>query len=161
MFYAWILSLMVSLQPVDRTPWADTFASTALAIDQVVLEEEPLYRGPDGKERTAALLVSLAWFESRFRVDAVGDHGQSIGLYQVSKAHAPREELLGAASATRVALGLIRESQRVCAGRALPEQLGWYASGGRACGGLAKSRHRMGLAAKLVREHPYLDPDSG
>ncbi len=154
MFYAWILALMVSLQPVDRTPWADTFAETALAVDQVVRDEPPLFKGVDGRQRTAALLVSLAWFESRFRGDAEGDHGQSLGLYQISRAHAPRQELLGAASATRRALALIRTSQRVCAARPLEEQLGWYASGGSSCGGLTKSRHRVNLAGKLLREHP-------
>ena len=78
---AWVLSLMLALEP--HSPYAATFSATATAIAHVVASEQPLFDGADGRVRTAALLVSLGWFESRFDQHAVGDHGGAHGLFQV------------------------------------------------------------------------------
>ncbi len=152
---AWILSLMLVLQP--QAPWRATYEATAAAIAATVQREEPLFAGEQGRERTAALLVSLAWFESRFDAHALGDHGRSHGLYQIQE----HGELADPADATRAALGMLRESFRVCRARPLEERLGWYAAGGPDCSrGLRESRHRVARAMWLFRTHPPIAVDS-
>lgn len=160
---AWILSLMIALQPA--APWRDTYEDTAKAIASVVNEEAPLFAGKDGREKSAALLVALAWAESRFDPKAVGDHGRSVGLYQIFHTNLPtaegfgRAEILGnALNATKVAHRMLKQSMRVCGKRPVEERLGWYASGDAACSkGLSESRFRVGLALKAYRAHPPKD----
>jgi hypothetical protein len=160
--YTWILSLMVSLQP--SAPWLDTYWETAVAIGRAA-EERPLFRGELGKERTAALLVAVAYYESHFDAGALGDcrkdaprslaRCQSVGLYQISKANAPADELLDRDDASRHALRLFATSFRICRERPVFERLAWYAAGGNGCDRrLELSAHRMSLASRLMREHP-------
>lgn len=159
----WILTLMVALQP--SAPWRDTYEQTAKAIAEVVQEEVPLFGGADARERSAALLVAVAWAESRFDPKAVGDHGRSVGLYQIFQPNLPtregfkRDDILDhAVNATKVAHRMFRESMNVCAKRPLEERLGWYASGDGSCArGLPESRFRMGLAARVFKQHPPKD----
>ena len=153
MLTQWILALMLSIQPAITTPWSASFPATADAIARAAVAE-PLFAGESGPARTAALLVSVGWFESRFRVDAVGDHGHSHGLFQAS-----RVPIADIDEQTRQALGMMRTSFRVCAGRQTADWLSWYASGGATCtnvGGLIASRHRVGLAMRLWKEHVLL-----
>ncbi len=149
---AWVLSLMVSLQP--RAPWSDSYLETAIAIADVVEASPPLFDGADGRIKTAALLVSVAWFESRFRVDAVGDHGSAHGLYQQHD----RGDLTDPHNATRVAIEQLRISLRACRSHPLDDRLAFYASGGAdGCereAGQRASRHRMSLARRLVARAP-------
>jgi Transglycosylase SLT domain len=157
---AWILVLMIALQP--RAPWRDTYEQTATAIADVVENEPALFTGPEAKERTAALLIGLSWAESRFDPKAIGDHGRSVGLYQLFGANLPtpegfkRNDILGnQVNATKVALRMLRESMSVCRKRPVGEQLGWYASGDGQCSkGLSESRYRVGLAQKVFKQHP-------
>ena len=72
---SWILLLMIGLQPAKNTPWADTFEHTAEVIATASVQS-PLFEGADGPGRTAAFLVALSWFESRFDVHATGDNGK-------------------------------------------------------------------------------------
>ena len=150
---AWILSLMLLMQP--RAPWIATYEATATAIAEVVETERPLFDGAHGREKTAALLVSLAWFESTFRPDAVGDHGEAHGLYQVHG----HGELAEPHEAASVAIALLRQSMALCRTRPLDERIAWYAGGGVDCSdphpaAIRASRHRMLRAMWLVRHSP-------
>ncbi len=162
----WVLLLMRSLIP--HTQWEDTFDQTAEAIAEVS-EEHPVFAGARGPERTAALLVSLASFESAFRQDAMGDCGgkpasraacASWGLYQINKHNftIPGELALeDPYIATREAVRMIKLSQSVCRGRPVADMLAWYAAGGVGCDrALEKSHHRVWRAQQLVREHPFV-----
>jgi hypothetical protein len=160
---AWILSLMIALQP--RAPWRETYEDTAKAIASVVSEETALFAGKDGKEKSAALLVALAWAESRFDPKAVGDHGHSFGLYQIFHTNLPTPEgfakadILGnQTNATKVAHRMLKQSMGICGKRPVEERLGWYASGDAACSkGLSESRFRVGLAFKVYKANPPKD----
>lgn len=158
MLTSWILSLMVAMQP--EAPWKDTYASTASAIDQAVHEEEPLFENdPVGREKTAALLVSLAWFESTFRPNAVGGRGRLRGLYQIGG----RGDLSDPLRASRAAIELLRDSFRACAARPVEERLVVYAAGGTTCkearpAVLKKSRDRVAKARWLVKRFPPPPP---
>ncbi len=161
-FAIWILSLMHVLQPA--APWSDGYGETALAIAEAS-EADPLYAGPHGVERTAAVLVSLSWFESRFDPEAVGDNGHSVCLGQVGTSNlkelgVTKAEMLGDRSVClRSMLRMMRRSFAVCRGRPMPQSLGWYASGGKTCGGLVKSGHRIDLALRLLRDHPFISAE--
>src|SRR4029078_2466352 len=63
---AWVVGLMVALEP--SAPWRGTYEKTAEAIARVS-ESDPLFEDK-GEERTAAMLVALAWYDSRFKSNA-------------------------------------------------------------------------------------------
>ena len=151
----WVLDKMEKLEP--RSPWGYTFPETATAISEAA-NDMPLSTSPDGAHRTAAILIAIAYHESRFNPVVIGDGGKSFGLYQIQTGAAPglvANALLLPRDASRVAISLIRTSFRVCGGMPWTEKLGWYASGGMTCGdryhGREKSRVRMLLADRLLK----------
>lgn len=164
-FYAWAISIMTALQPPAETPWADTYPATAIAIvDEGLLH--PIFPGADGGKQTIALDLSVAWYESRFRVDAEGDGGRSHGLFQIQTWGGLKEpELHDPELATPIAHRLFLVSFRNCAARPWAERLAWYADGGMGCGregprgelARKKSAHRMALAARILKDFPLDD----
>lgn len=139
-----ILIWMTSLQP--SAPWLETYPETASEIASTCETHSPSRLG--SSVQCAATMVSLAWFESRFDPEAVGDGGQSLGLFQVSRAW-PR-----AGSQAATALRLVLTSESICRRLPLSSRLAWYASGGPDCSssrGALLSRHRMALAASLLK----------
>lgn len=170
---AWVLAAMTQAQPPAKTPWADTYATTAEAL-ATVAEEEPLFDGKDGARRTASWFVSVAWFESTFKPDAVGDKGQSVCLFQIGVSNlkglgvTKNELLTDVAACTRAARRMMKASIGVCSKRPLEDWLGQYAAGGDSCGGpegqgLRESRHRVRKAIWLFSNIPFADsrPTSG
>ncbi|AKU95673.1 hypothetical protein AKJ09_02337 [Labilithrix luteola] len=157
MLTTWILSLMMLLQP--EAPWSDTYGATAAAIDQAVHEQPSLFPGePDGVEKTAALLVSLAWAESTFKPNAVGRNGVR-GLYQIG-GHGDLSDPL---KASRTAIEMVRDSFQRCAKRPLGERLAVYAAGGTSCKDmreetLKKSRYRVMKSLWLMKQRPPPPP---
>ena len=142
----WILSLILLLAPKtpleQATRLADVFAR--------VSEATPLIKGPDAVPRTAAQLVAVAFDESTFRPDVIGDHGRSIGLMQIGVSNLvelgmTREDLLDPEKNLLAAVRLMKTSHRTCAGRAAEFRLAHYASGGPTCDVAA------GLRASLIR----------
>jgi hypothetical protein len=155
---AWILSLMLFLQPA--APWIDTYASTARAID-VAAHEFPLFEGEDGVSRTAAELVAIAWYESRFNPRAVAEDGSGtvcLGQIDVRGLGVSAESLLeDVRDCVEAMVARARESHRVCTlrGRKYNERLGQYTGGGGGCDrGLEAARRRGKLADWLVRRWP-------
>lgn len=172
---AYVLAMMLALEP--SSPWRESFEDTAAAIAREA-HRSPL---PGlGEQRTAALLVSLAWFESTFRPDAEGDclgrdgvvveslsgrcppgsRPRSFGLYQVHESNfaalrITKADVVRADTATPIALRLVAASFRACAGRPIEERLSQYAGGGGTCPkGLdarRKSAHRVERAVSLHR----------
>lgn len=145
--YAWMQAL------TSAAPWADTYGSTAAAIAEAATAH-PLWPGEDGPRRTAALLVAVAKFESEMDPNAVGDAGQSRGMYQIDTSHAPAAELTDPRAASEVAIRLLRDSMWICRTRPEAERLAWFAHGGVGCPSDERSgrlsRHRWGLAEKLL-----------
>lgn len=176
---AWVLALLTSLEP--DSPWRETFPATAEAI-AAEASQRPIPR--QGAERTAALLVAVAWFESTLRPDAEGDcvaagglavpsvsgrcpagaRARSLCLMQVNETNlaglrATRADLLGDVSrCVSAGAALLRQSYAVCARRPPEERLAWYAGGGPSCpsssDAVRKSRHRVALAARLSSVRP-------
>ena len=112
----------------------------------------------DSEERTAAVLVAIAFRESGGRVDVTGDHGSSFCAFQIYLGASPTAEgWLGAdlnadaAKCTTVAARLARMSWRRCREFPEGERLAAYARG--TCDsvrGQALSRDRMFLAQKAL-----------
>lgn len=156
---AQILALMIELEP--NSPYRDTFSETAEVFAKVA-NEAPLFKGEDGSQRTAALFVSVAWFESRFNQKAIGDHGHSlcefqIGISNLKALETSKDEILNNVEVcTRSARRMMSISFGVCRGKDVLDVLGHYAFGGQKCGGedgegLRESRHRMRKADFLFR----------
>ncbi len=149
---AWVLSLLLLLQP--DAPWRASYEETARAIATAAELAEPLFPGPDGRARTAALLVAVAYHESRFDPNAVGDGGRSFGLFQHQRGGT--SNFAPAVAAPR-ALETMRGSMNVCRARPADERLAAYASG-RCDRGLAASRARLALSRALLAGHPPPTP---
>jgi hypothetical protein len=156
---------MQALQPA--APWKSSYEETARAIAAVVAENEPLFVGSEGRERTAALLVALGWTESRYNPSAVGDQGRSVGLYQLFEPNMPTREgfrqgdiLAHPLNATRVAYRMIRASFDACAHYPAAHRLAGYTGG--SCTSekaVDQSIFRLHLAAKILAAHPR-DPNA-
>lgn len=161
MLAGWILSLMIALQP--EAPWRDTYEATASAIDEAVHAQPSLFTDDEeGRAKTAAVLVALAWAESTFKPNAVG-RGGVRGLFQIA-ARGGREAF-DPRRASEMALELARESFRLCAGRPVGERLAVYAAGGSSCksppgAALAKSRYRVMKGLSLFKAHPPPSPET-
>jgi hypothetical protein len=156
---AWVVGLLTTLEP--GAPWKGTYEKTAEAIARAS-ETESLYLGEeDGEERTATVLVALAWYESRFKPNARSADGRSYCLYQVDKSYLPdpQKALDDPETCTRAALKILRQSLRLCAARAPNERLAVFMSGRCDRGGV-ESRYRMFLANKLRKEHPMPLPEA-
>lgn len=175
----WILTLMTSLAP--STPWRATYPSTALAFAASAVEK-PLFDGQHGAAKTAALYVSIAWYEATMRPDAEGDCGSKDGrtvpsvagrcpadtiprsfcIFQIGGSNLAglgltREEIQSdITTCVRAGNVMMRRSFTLCRARPIDDRLAWYAAGGPECGekGSRESRHRMAKAAWLFRTEP-------
>jgi hypothetical protein len=101
---AWLLTFMVSVAPTNRKVYYPDaketseeaqlrYESIASDIVSVVWNSSnpPLFKGPNGRAKTASVMLGIMFFESNFRRDVdlglgkagVGDSGTSFCLMQV------------------------------------------------------------------------------
>lgn len=146
--------MMTALEPT--APWKDTYEATATAIAKAA-ETAPLY-GENTEEKTATLLVAVAWYESRFKPDAKSADGQTMCLFQVNKRYFEEGETPSDPTAcTKQAMVILKKSLAKCSSRPQEERLAAFTSG--TCDkGVAASRYRTFLAGKLLKEHPVVYP---
>jgi hypothetical protein len=147
---AYLVAAMVGWVPVYAQPDHETrdevidrYESIARDAATVALDpdETPLFDGPDGRARTALLMLSVASFESgyRKRVDdgrGRGDNGHSFCLMQIRVGTgATREGWTGPdlvedrTRCFRAALHILRTSFGICHSAPLEDRLSAYASG--------------------------------
>lgn len=152
---AWVLALMLKAEPsAASSPWRATYEATADAFARAA-SARPLFDGPRGAEKTAALLVSTAWFESGFRQDAEGDfvrgaptsfcalqvNASNFRALGVTREALTRDELDAEGRVARRAidvcadagLRMMRVSFGVCRGKPLERRMDHYARGGDGC----------------------------
>lgn len=153
---ALVMKMMHYLEP--QGPYVPDYGEISEAIAQAA-NHDPLFPGrPDGCIRTAAILVSLAWYESRFHKTVVGDQGRSFGLYQIQPPTAKHamNQLTNPATASYIAIDLIRTSITACKSQPWESRLSWYISSN-GCPDhpviRKKSINRMATAERLVRVH--------
>jgi hypothetical protein len=138
-----VLMAMHGLAPVRD------HAANATAIASAALSAPPLFRDDATRMRTAALMTAVAFRESSFRNDAVGDHGRALCMFQLWDTS--RDVLTDPELCARIALQRMRESMRACG---LDNALGIYAAGPHGCASPhAKriSRDRMAIAYRLAK----------
>lgn len=110
------------------------YAAVAADIAEIAFEESepPLFEGPAGREATALLLTAIAWHESGFRKDvetchgpiAKGDHGRSIGLFQIIRGpnregHSAKDICADRKLQIRLGLRTLRRAKEHCGGSPL------------------------------------------
>lgn len=168
---AWLLARMVSAIPPGQHQTVSAletaaehearYRSIASAIASVALdpEEPPVFRGRLG---TAALLLSVSYFESAWRKDvdtgigkfARGDSGQSCTIFQLNRGFVACVPLLADRElAAREALHVLRQSAAACRSLGPDAALNVYASGSCEAGQEA-GRKRIEKARRWLRENP-------
>ncbi|MDF2694855.1 MAG: hypothetical protein K0S65_3238 [Labilithrix sp.] len=119
------------------------------AIAHVVDSNKPLFANDADRRRTASLLVAVAFRESTFVPNVVGDKGQSFCAFQIHRSAGGTPALLEDVNAcVESGMNLLRTSLRVCP----TYPVAWYASGPLGCSNNRAqriSRDRMNLAAYL------------
>lgn len=146
----WVLALMLRAEPAAASsPWRSTYKKTAAAFARAATAR-PLFSGADGADRTAALLVSVAWFESRFQQNAEGDHEIVNGKKDLSKPNSFCAMQIGKSNfaglgvtaeallsdidlCVDTGLRLMHVSFGVCRAAPLEHRLDHYATGGEGC----------------------------
>lgn len=141
---SFVLRAMSTLDPnTDHVELAD-------AITSVVDDREPLFRGDTDKLRTASYLIAVAWRESNFQLDAIGDHGKARCAFQLWAA--PKEVLTDPTLCTSIAFDRLAESMRICGPK---NPIGIYASGRKGCRSEKAKRisaDRLRLADRIWRD---------
>jgi hypothetical protein len=120
----------------------------ANAIASVVENEPPLFKNDESRLKTASVLVSVAFRESSFRNNAIGDKGHALCAFQLW--HTSRDVLTNPERCVELALERLRTSMKVC-GRA--NALGLYAAGPGGCQSLHARRitnDRFHIAKQLL-----------
>ena len=158
---AWVLVALRTLAP--ESPYAATFDATAEAI-ATEASARPLYDGEAGAEKTAALLASVAWFESSLRPDAAGDkragRPTSFCLLQINETNhkglgvTASELQTDVDACIRAGLAMMRTSFSICGRLPHEQRLIWYAAGADGCSAenedaRRKSEHRIRKAMWL------------
>jgi hypothetical protein len=83
-----LCSLSPSFQPLER------HGQLATAISQALIQGGPLYANDVTLERSAALMVAVAFRESSLTLTAVGDGGKSFCAFQIHSSSGGTRELL-------------------------------------------------------------------
>ncbi len=147
MILFYILFAMSSLAP------GRSHEKNATAIATVVLSEPPLFKNDESRERTAALLVAIAFRESSFRNDVKSKTNDSC-MMQINRRPDLAEDV---EKCVRVAMTMLRESMRMC-----PEHpIAFYASGPGACTNeraIKISRDRMALSKRVFAHKTTASP---
>jgi len=152
----WVLGIMNAHQP--SAPWSYSYGETSTAIAEAS-NAEPLTKEADGAAKTASILIALAEHESHFHPNAIGDHGDSLGLFQIQPptARVDGNMLLVPRTAAPIAIELVRTSFRVCHKLPWEDRLAWYAGGGGKCPdhprALRASREILNLAKSIYAGH--------
>ena len=176
---AYLVAAMVGWVPVHAQPQEspdevmDRYESIARDAATVALDpdESPIFDGPDGRAKTALLMLSVASFESgyRKRVDdgrGRGDNGRSFCLMQIRVVTGETSEgwtgpdlVQDRTRCFRAALHILRRSFGVCRSLPFDDRLSAYASGSCSLGTEASRRrvHRA-RAWGATHEPPRIGP---
>lgn len=136
---SFVFAAMASLAPNQD----NTELGTAIA--EVVEAGAPLFKDDADRRRTASFLVAVAWRESTFRLNAIGDHGRARCAFQLWST--TRDVLTDAHLCTSIAFERLHESFRVCGPS---NALGIYAAGPLGCS-MSKARRISADRSALAR----------
>lgn len=179
----WLLSIMLSNVPPGHSRHPSEARETAeagraryhaiaTALAKVALDpaEKPLFDGPDGRRRTATLMLAVARYESTWRRDVdlgLGPKARGGGRYwcmmqiAVDKGHTPegwtgKDLVRSRTKCFRRALHILQRGKRVCRRRGGTSFLNHYASGYCDRGRKAVAK-RVRTYEKWWRDFPMVD----
>jgi hypothetical protein len=174
---AWAVAFMIAVAPPGRAGTKETREegaaryreiATAAAIVAYDTDTPPLFEGRNGRARTLALLLSVAFHESGFlrHVDfgigprARGDSGQSwclmqikVGMGRTIQGWSGTDLVANRQRCFRAGLEMMRWSFQACRDNPSMELLDAYTSG-RCDHGKIESRKRMESALDWFEDHP-------
>mgnify|MGYP000942144439 CR=1 FL=1 len=177
---AWVFSTILALAPSNdytkkfesETEMKSRYQDIANDMVDAIEASKPIFKGDRAELDTAALLISIAKFESGFRKDiddgiVKGDSGRSVCLAQInignSKVRVGDDEMrswmakdliMDRKKCFMVAIETIRESMRACKGYKGSDMLSMYTTG--TCQKDEKyARHRWNLAKHLIKTNPF------
>jgi hypothetical protein len=178
----WVLSVMLSAVPPGKSrhpmharesveAGRERYAQIARAIAEVSNDpdEEPLFDGSRAREKTAALLLAISYYESHWRRDVdlgIGPQARGGGRYHcmmqiaVDRGRTPEgwtgEELeKNRVKCFRSALHILQRGKRFCRGRGM---LNHYATG-RCNHGRQAVAKRWRVFDSWLQKHPF--PNEG
>ncbi len=122
-----VLAALNKIEPFG--PFVPQYGELSEAIAQAS-NEDPLFPEDEhGCRKTAAILIAVAWYESRFQPNAVGNQGKSFGLYQIRPVEGvPSNAVTNPRSASFVVIDQIRTSFEACKNQPYGERLLCYVS---------------------------------
>jgi hypothetical protein len=165
---AWLVTAMMAWAPARESERA-RYTQIASDLAAVVYDnaEQPLFRGDDGRAKTALILASIAAHESTFRQDVDdgrkrGDSGNSwclmqmhVGLGKTVEGWTGQDLVNDRRKCFAAALHIAQWSFRTCNVYPLDERLSAYASGH--CGRVVESRQMITRATAYFQHHPMND----
>jgi hypothetical protein len=183
---AWLLSVMLSAVPPGssrfpkeavESPEAGRARYEAIArtVARVAFDEaeKPLYEGPRARERTAALLLALAYHESSFRRDVdfgIGPQAHGGGPYhcllqirvdeRTPDGWTGRDLVADREKCFRAGLHLLQRSRKHCKKQGPDAWLRLYASGHCTRGRVAVEK-RLDTLARWLKKHPFEPAEPG
>lgn len=172
----WVLALMLRAEPMAASsPWRGTYETTARAIADAANANPIRFGGDADEERTAAFIVSVAFYESHFQPNAEGDRpkradgtlgparslcAMQVGASNLKGLGVTREGMLDdITTCIDTGLRMMHTSFGVCRGLPLEKRLVHYAAGGNGCAlanadAVKKSKHRVDTALALFKAIP-------
>ncbi len=154
-------ALMKVLYAIE--PYSPHHGEVSEAI-AMAANQDPLWPSrEDGCFRTAAILVALAWYGSRFQPSLVGENGKAFGLFQVRPPPVDANGkvvttnmLTNPRDASLVTIDLVRQSMFKAQGRSWEEQLSAFMLDNGAANphdAVKRGMDRMLLSDKIVKDH--------
>lgn len=146
--YAWV-RLVLLMTSLDAEYTARTHHTVVASLPYRTEIAEAIVMATDDI-REQEVLTRIAWYESALRPDVArcsvrGDHGRSLGLFQIQPID-PRDRGRACGSVhdqVALALSYVRRSAEACPGNVGADRLAMYVSG--TCRrGLPQARHRWG-----------------
>lgn len=176
----WIFSVLLSIVPANsystlnesEDKMKERYASIANDMYEAIHESKPLFNGEDAELKSAALITSIAYFESGFNknVDSgkiKGDNGNSWCLMQINigknKVPVGNEEMQqwtgqdlikDRKKCFKVSIEFLRNSFKACSGYSKSDVLSGYTSG-RCIKNESKAAIRWNFAGKLLKNNPF------
>ena len=174
----WILSVLFSIAPSQSSyhendiEFRERYENISKDMADAIIETKPIFNDENSNIKTAALLTSIAFYESGFRKDIDygnirGDHGNSWCLMQINvynqhvrvgnkeiKSWTGKDLVLDRKKCFIAAIESIRESMNYCSKLKAPSYISGYTTG-KCIKNEKNALYRWNYAINLIKKYPY------
>ena len=184
---AWLLSVMLASAPPGRSRFPsaaketaeagqDRYGAIAKDIAEVAMDpgEAPVFDGPHARERTAALLLAIAWHESGWRRDVdlgLGPFARGTGRYHCimqvavdrgkhASGWSGKQLVEDRERCVRAALDILQRARGACRPQGPDAWMRLYVSG-QCTRGRKAADERLGTARRWLSLYPLPGPAAG